>query len=82
MDKNEENILNQIWLKGSQGVNKGFLKKFCNLSQGLVTNSLKSLIWEGLIWDFKTKKKGQCIYVASEFNPDLDLVGGSLFTDG
>lgn len=52
------------------------------MSQGLVTKSLGALIKEGLIRDFKTKVKGQNIYVASEFNPDLDLVGGQLFTNG
>lgn len=49
LDINEQNILNQIKLKGSQGMNKNALKKTLNLSQGIITNCLKELIKEGLV---------------------------------
>ncbi len=64
------------------GITKGVLKKVTGLAQGLVTSSLKFLIKEGIIREFKTKTKGQSIFVASEFNPDLDIIGGSLFLNG
>lgn len=52
------------------GVNKTMLKKLVNLPQNVVNFCVKKLIKEGLIREFKTKKRNQVVYLARGFLPD------------
>lgn len=70
LEQNDESILNEIQLKGSMGVNKTMLKKLVNLPQNVVNFCVKKLIKEGLIREFKTKKRNQVVYLARGFLPD------------
>lgn len=69
LDKNEENVFNQVKLKGSSGITKNMLKKNLNLAQGIITSCVKELIKEGMIREYKTKRN-TVIYIASGFLPD------------
>ena len=45
----------------------------------LISKVLKKLSNKGLINAFKTKKKNMYIYIAAEYMPEENMVGGNLF---
>lgn len=82
LDKEEKSVYEIIEKSGNQGMTKRDIKSRLGLIKTVSNSALKKLEKFALVKTFKAKNKTTNVYILSNLDPDVNLIGGELYHNG